>query len=474
MTSVAAPTLNAPRHARLVPAIVGCVIFLQSFDANSVLVALPAMARDFHRAPLDMNMVITAYLIGGTGSLPICGWAADRFGARQVLNGALLTFAAASLLCGLSESANLLFLSRVIQGAAGAALMPVGRALVLRTADRSQFISAIATLTMPVMLGPVLGPPIGGVIVTLGTWRWLFLINLPVTALALFAVQRFVPDLGHRGGAALDWRGFVLSALSLTMLTYGLSGIGDSRVEPGIVAACLCAGVAAAWGFLIHARLHPSAILDLSLFRYPTIRVVNIGALFQRLLVNAHPFLLVLLFQVTFRQSPLVSGGLLVASALGSIIGRTLFRWMVSIAGFRRFLMVNAGITAALVASCGLIDASVPLTVVFALLFVIGVLRSLQLVGLSALGYAGLPPAAIAGASTLSSIAQQLASAIAIATAVLTLRVVSAATVRPVLSAETIGLTFVVIAILSLVSIIYYVRLPAGAGDDLLNIDPEA
>jgi MFS family permease len=452
---------------RRIPLIIGAIVFLQAFDGNVVLVALPSMAADLHQPTLSMNLVIVAYLIGGTIFLPLSGWLADRFGPRRVLNYALAGFAVMSLLCGLAPSATTLFCGRALQGAAGAALMPVGRILVLRSVDRNQFVAALSTLTMPVMMGPVLGPPVGGLIVELLNWRAVFLINLPLAVIGLVMVNRFIPESGAQTSSPPDLVGLLFSALALGAMTYGMTSMGD--VHSGTLSAiCLMVSAISAVLFVAHTRRHPDPVLDLSLMRFPLTRIVNLGGIFQRLLVSAHPFLIVLLFQVAFNLNTMVSSLLLSASAAGAIFSRSTFIKVVRVFGFRRFLLGSGLIHSAMIASCALLTARTPLPVAFVLLFAIGWLRSYHLVGLASLGYAGLPEEAVGTASMFSSIFQQMSNALGVAAAVIAIRLGEMAIGVPGVSRGAIAVAFLVIAGVSLISIIHYLRVPQDAGKDLI------
>lgn len=453
---------------------------MQAFDGSAVIVALPAIAKVFGVPALSLNLVITSYLIGATALLPVCGWAAERFGARTMFLVAVALFGASSLACGLATGLGWLIVARLVQGSAGALLLPVGRMIVLGSAPKADFVRAVGLLTMPVMLGPLLGPPLGGLIVTVASWRWLFLVNVPIALVGLVLVWRFVPDIAGRRVRPLDWRGLLLLSLALIATTYGIGLASRPTVAPLAIVAIIAGGIACGAGYAWHARRHPDPILDFGLLRIPTFGATNVGGLFQRMLVSAIPFLLVLLFQVGFGLTPLEAGGLIFASALGSASGRPLLERALRRWGFRRLLTINSCAIAATIGACALLTASTPHVVIMALLFVQGMLRSLQLISLMTLSYADTDPRDIGAGSTIASLSQQAALSLGIAVSVIAVQVSQSLGGAPTLDAATIAPVFVVLALLSLVTLLWIRRLPPEAGallaqgrDNMTAVSPE-
>ncbi|MBX3564175.1 MAG: MFS transporter [Sphingomonas sp.] len=437
---------------------------MQAFDTNAVTVALPAMARAFRVQPLALDMVISAYLIGAAGFLPLCNWAAERFGARVMFLLAIAMFGASSLMCGLAADLPGLILARVVQGGAGALLLPVGRIIVLSATPRQDFVRAMAVLTTPVMVGPLVGPPLGGAIVTLVSWRWLFLVNLPIALIGLVLVIRFLPAMPADRKKPLDWLGLALLSTALVAISYGLT-LPMRGASPVAIVAIPLIGLASGLFYLRHASRHPRPILDPAVLRIPTVAIATIGGIFQRMLTSAAPFLLALLFQLGLGLSPLAAGSLIFGSALGSVCARWPLGWMLRRWGFRRMLTANALAIAATLSASALFTPATPYALLFALLFVQGLLRSLQITAISTLVYADLAERDIGAASTLSSLVQQLALACGIA--------LSAAAVQAllwwhggtVLGADAIRPAFVLLAITSLLSLAWILRLPGDAGN---------
>ena len=452
------------RGALLPPLIVGCAGFMQAFDANAVTVALPAMAKGFASPPLALGIVITAYLVGAAAFLPLCGWAAERLGARRLFLAAIALFGITSIACGVANSLPLLVIARFAQGCAGAMLLPVGRIIVLAHTPKGDMLRAMGLLTTPVMLGPLLGPPIGGLIVTFGSWRWLFFVNVPVALAGLALVRAYVPDIAARDVRPLDGRGAVLLSAALVGLTYGVSlAARPVSVLPGL--ALIAAGLVGATGYVYHARRHPHPIVAGSLFAIRSFAASNLGGLFPRLLVSAVPFLLALLFQIGFGLSAVQAGGLVVASALGSLPSRWLVSALLRRWSFRTVLTLNAIAVAATVAICAAFTIATPHWIIMGLLFVQGSLRSLQLVTLMALGYADVEPGELPAASTIASLSQQIAMSLGIALAVPAVEIGRMASHVSTLSPAAIAPAFLLLAGLSLASLLWFLRLPASAGD---------
>lgn len=445
--------------------IVGCAGFIQAFDSNAITVALPRMAADFGVPALSLNLVITAYLVGAASCLPACGWISERYGARGVFLTALLLFAVTSGACASSQDITTLVIARFLQGGAGALLLPVGRMIVLSSVSKSEFLAAMSLLTTPVMIGPVLGPLLGGVIVEAASWRWVFILNVPLALLALFGVWRFVPELPRHEVAPLDWRGFVLLAMGLTGITLGIGMTGRNDATLGL--SLLFAGLLSVGVYVLHARRHPHSLLDFSLLRIQSFAATNVGGLFMRMLVSGMPFLLTLLFQIGFGLSPAEAGGMILAMAVGSVLGRTALLRMLKLWRYRTLLIVNTVLSAVLVSACGLLTAELPYGLIVALLFVAGVMRSLTLIAMMTLSYADVAQKDFSSASTISSLSQQLALSVGIAVSVVLLQVNQAAFSAGVLDATAIRLAFPGLGLASLLSLLWFVRMPNTVGSSL-------
>lgn len=460
----------AAARSRMLPAlVVGAAAFMQAFDSSAIAVALPTMAQSFGVPALSLNLVITAYLIGATAFLPVCGWAADRFGARRVFQIAIIGFGLSSLICALATNLMALIIARTLEGCMGALLLPVGRVIVLRSVRREETIRAISFLTMPVMLGPLLGPPVGGLILMLGSWRWLFICNVIAAICGMIAVRRYLTEIPGENPRPLDIKGFALLSGALVGTTYGIGETARGGSDPLLIALLIGGGAlcAVSYWFYSHRVAHP--ILDLSPLRFPALAIANIGGLFPRMLVSAIPFLLALLFQLSFGLTPAAAGGLIFANALGSIIGRWLLAPAVTYLGFKRLLLINGILLAILIAGCAFFDADTPRSLVMAVLFVQGALRSLQLLGLVTLSYADIPDRDMNSASTIASVSQQFALSLGIAASVVTLQLAQDYLGLTSLTHAAIAPSFLVLALLSLLSIFWFRRLDPMVGNNFVS-----
>jgi len=263
------------RFARgwVIPAIIGTGLLLQTLSATVLANALPTMAKALHEDPLRLNLAITMYLLAAAVFLPISGWAADKFGAKRIFVIAIVLYGLSSAACGLAENLGQLVFARICQGAAGAMMSPVGRLVLLRTTPKDELVGAMSVLTVPSLLGPMVGPVLGGAIVTFWDWRWIFFINLPIAAFGIALVLRYVPNVQEQTVSPLDWLGLGLTGLGLACLVFGFENLGRSLVPLPAVIALFVVGAGCMWLYWRHARENPHAILDLSLFRISTFHV---------------------------------------------------------------------------------------------------------------------------------------------------------------------------------------------------------
>ncbi|MBU3076682.1 MFS transporter [Sphingomonas quercus] len=404
----AAAAAGLPRRAQAVSLIVATAFFMEMLDGTVITTALPQMAADFGTSPVALNLGITAYLLALAVFLPVSGWIADRFGGRAVFVTALAGFVLASLACAASGSLPAFIVARVAQGMAGAAMVPVGRLIVLRTTDKRHLMQAMALIVWPGLVAPVLGPPVGGWIVTRWSWPWIFLLNLPIGLAAIVATLALVPD--HRPAQArpLDWTGVVLSGLALALLVYGIDALGHGRHPPLLAAALIAAGFALGWLAVRHFRRHPTPLLDLAPFRIPTFAVGMHGGSVARVAIGATPFLLPLMFQIGFGWDALRAGSLLLWMFAGDLAMKPINNRVLRRFGFRRVMLVNGVLLAASIAACALLTKATPLPLVALLLFACGGFRSMQFTAITAIQFADVAQDKMAGANTLANMVTKL------------------------------------------------------------------
>jgi EmrB/QacA subfamily drug resistance transporter len=395
------------RNYRTVALIIATAMFMENLDATVLATALPTMARDFGvRAP-EMSIALTSYLLALAMFIPASGTMADRFGARRVFRAAIGLFVVGSLACGLSPSLEMMVVARFVQGIGGAMMMPVGRLVLLRSVAKRDMVSAMSWLIMPALIGPIVGPPVGGLIVTYLDWRWIFWLNLPIGIAGIILVGRFIADVREDTPHRFDPVGFLLSGAALGCLLFGFEMA--SRPGEGPLAATLVAiGALFGLGYWRHARRTEHPILDLSLMRIPTFRLSVLGGSLARITQGAQPFLLPLMMQLAFGLTAAQSGAMTVASAIGSFGMKGVARRILKRFGFRNSLIVMGAAGSAAYACCGLFNPSWPLPAVFAVLVVSGFLMSFQFTAYNTIAYDEIAKDRMSAATSFYSTFQQL------------------------------------------------------------------
>jgi EmrB/QacA subfamily drug resistance transporter len=458
----------------LVPLIVGCALFMQTLDSTVIATALPAMARSLNEDPIRLNLAITAYLLSLAVFIPISTWVADKFGARTVFRYAILLFTIGSVFCGLSQSLPELVAARILQGLGGAMLVPVGRLLVLKTVPKSDWVEAMSYLTVPSVLGPVIGPPIGGFIVTYYSWRWIFFINVPICLLGLALVTLFIKNIREPEVPPLDLRGFILTGIGLAGLVFGFESVGRGVLPISVVIGLMLGGLGCSGLYVLHARRTAQPIIDLRLVKIPTFSSATFSGGMTRMATGAMPFLLAMLLQLGFGLSPFASGMLTFASAAGALTMKFTVNPIIRRFGFRSVLVVNGVISSFFVACCALFQQSTPHSVILLALLLGGFFRSLQFTSLNALAYADVPDSLVSNASSLASMAQQLFMTFGVAGAALVLQVSLRLHGETALSAHDITPAFVINGLLSFVSALLFLMLTPHAGAELSGRGPVA
>ncbi|HEV7253551.1 MAG TPA: MDR family MFS transporter [Mesorhizobium sp.] len=455
---------GAPRDPRIVAAIVASALFMQNLDSSVVATALPAMARDLGRDPVHLSVAITSYLVALCVFIPVSGWVADRFGPRRVFMWAILVFTAASALVGLSQGLGTLVAARILQGLGGAMMVPVGRLLLLRRVSKEELLTAMTWLTMPALLGPVFGPPLGGLLTDAVSWRAVFWINLPVGALGLVLVWRFIPETEAQDPGPLDARGLSLWGAALALLVSGLETIGRNLTPLWVTLGLLGLGVLAATVAVRHSRRVARPAVDLSLLKIPTFGMPMLSGTLFRVGAGALPFLLPLTLQLAFGLSASGSGLVTFATALGALVMKPMIRPVLRRFGFRSVLSVNAVLAAAGVAVCALFDPSWPPIAIFAVLAAGGLSRSLQFTSMATMAFADLPQNRLAAATAMTGTIQQFSVALGVVLGSLTLAAGTSHTGAALPGLPEFQAGFVVAGLVMLAALPGALRLPRDAG----------
>jgi EmrB/QacA subfamily drug resistance transporter len=452
---------------RLIPLIVATALFMENMDSTVIATSLPAIAADIGTSPLTLKLAITSYLLSLAVFIPASGWTADRFGARAVFSGAIVVFIAGSIACALSSSVPQFVFARILQGLGGAMMTPVGRLVLLRSIDKSALVNAMAWLTTPALIGPVIGPPLGGFITTYVSWHWIFLINIPIGLLGIFMAQRYIDPIRSNNPERFDLTGLVLAGVGLAGLAFGLSVAGLNLLPWQISVALIVCGAISMTLYLRHAKRTASPVLDFSLIRLSTMRASVIGGFMFRLGIGSLPFLLPLLMQVGFGLSPFKSGLVTFGSAVGAMGMKTLAARIIRSFGFRNIMTVNAVVSAVFLAACAVFTPATPLLLILIILIVGGFFRSLQFTAINTIAYAEIDQAQMSRATTLVSVNQQLAISAGVAIGALSVETTMLARHATILSVEDFWPAFLVVAAITCLSSIVFYRLPQDAGHEI-------
>ncbi|GKN17977.1 MFS transporter [Klebsiella pneumoniae] len=450
--------------------LVAGAFFMEFLDGTVIATALPDMARDFGVTAVELNIGISAYLITLAVLIPASGWIADRFGARAIFTLALAIFTLASVFCGLSTEVHIFVAMRILQGVGGALMVPVGRLAVLRTTPKHQLIKAIATLTWPALVAPIIGPPLGGFITRYASWHWIFFINVPLGLAAIILSLRIIPDIRETERRSFDLSGFITTSVAMVSLVTAMERLGDRQPQIWPTLALAALGFGCLLYSIRHFRRAAAPMVRLDALQVPTFRVTMYGGSLFRASISAVPFLLPLLFQVGFGMVPFHSGLLVLAVFVGNLTIKPattpLIRWL----GFRRLLLINGALNVCSLLACALLTPQTPVWAIMLILYLGGVFRSIQFTGVSTLAFADVPAAQMSDANTLFSTASQLAVGLGITLGAIGIRLgeqVGDWLHLTELPGISFRLSFVFIALICLVGMIDSLHLAKTAGSSV-------
>jgi len=450
----------------IVPLVIATALFMENTDSTILSTALPVIARDLGLDPISLKLAVTSYLVSLAIFIPVSGWVADRVGACTTFRLALVVFMAASVGCASSRSLAEFVMWRALQGAGGAMMVPVGRMIVVRSVSKADLVRALSFLAMPSLIGPMMGPPLGGFIVAYADWRWIFFVNIPIGILGIVLATLFIPDAKH-DTPPLDVKGFILSALGLGGLVAGLAVSGRRIAPPEVAVGLMCVGAVALYAYVHHAFRVEKPLLDLRLLKYPTFEAGILGGTLFRLGVGATAFLLPLMLQLGFGLDAFSSGLITFAGAIGAFAMKPLAQRFLHRFGFRRLLIVNGLVASALLIVNAFWTAATPGLLISFVLLIGGFSRSLQFTSLSAITYADLETRQIGAATGMATVAQQVSVSFGVAIGAMVLEASEWLGGRHTPTTADFSAAFIVVGLLSSLTSLAMLRLPADAGDDI-------
>ncbi|MGE8559341.1 MAG: multidrug transporter subunit MdtD [Acinetobacter sp.] len=391
--------------------------FMQALDTTIIFTALPAIAESLHENPLDIHGVIIGYVLAVAAGIPLSGWLADKFGLRNAYFAAIFIFTVASLGCGLSQNLNQLIAFRVLQGLGGALLMPVARLALLKIIPRTQFVSAISTMNISGLIGPLVGPALGGWLVKVATWHWVFWVNIPIGIIGMIFTFKVMPNIIEKTVKQFDLSGFVLLVITMMGIVLGIEMASNPEYSSTLIAGVFVAAGCAALIYAYHAHLHTQAIFRAELFQNKLFTIGILGNLFARLGGNSLPFILPLMLQVAFGIEPFIAGLMMTPLVLGSLFSKPITRPIIQALGSKRFLFINSILVGLCIASFAFITIDTPIWFRAVHFFIFGILNSLQFVAMNTLTLKDLSIQQASNGNSFLSMIMMLSMSIGIALA---------------------------------------------------------
>ncbi len=460
------PAAPGTPNFRITALIIASAMFMEQLDATVLTTALPTMARDFGVSAPNMSIALTSYLLSLAIFIPASGRAADRFGSKLVFRSAIAAFVIGSMMCALAPNLSLFVAARAFQGLGGAMMMPVGRLVLLRSVERRDLVSAMSWLLVPALIGPILGPPVGGFIVTYFDWRWIFYINLPIGILGFVLVSLFIGDFKGDTPQRFDTRGMVISGASLGCLFFGFE-LASHEGEGTLALSLLAIGLSFGALYLSHVRRTPDPILDLSLMRLPSFGLSVIAGALTRVTQGAQPFLLPLMLQLGFGLTPAQSGTIVVATAVGSMAMKGLAPKLLRRFGFRTSLIVNGVAASASYAVCAAFRPDWPYWLIFAVLVLCGGFMSFQFTAYNTVAFDGVSTSRMSAATSFYATFQQLMLSVGICVAATVLQgsMLLRGHAHPALADFSVA--FLTVTALSMLATFWNVRFSIDAGAEI-------
>ncbi|HAZ75023.1 MULTISPECIES: multidrug transporter subunit MdtD [Pseudescherichia] len=459
-------TKKKARSMAGLPWIAAMAFFMQALDATILNTALPAIAHSLNRSPLAMQSAIISYTLTVAMLIPVSGWLADRFGTRRIFMLAVSLFTLGSLACALSNSLGMLVVFRIVQGIGGAMMMPVARLALLRAYPRSELLPVLNFVTMPGLVGPILGPVLGGVLVTWASWHWIFLINIPIGIAGLFYARKYMPDF-TTPRRRFDMSGFLLFGVSLVLFSIGIELFGEKLVASWLALTIIFSSIVLFYAYIRHARHHPSPLIALPIFKTRTFSVGIAGNIASRLGTGCVPFLMPLMLQVGFGYTALIAGCMIAPTAIGSILAKSTVTQVLRWFGYRKTLFGVTVIIGVMIAQFALQSPSMEVWLLILPLFILGMAMSTQFTAMNTITLADLTDENASSGNSVLAVTQQLSISLGVAVSAAVLRFYegfeSANTI------EQFHYTFITMGIITLISASVFLLLKAKDGRNLIK-----
>ncbi|KOC88404.1 multidrug transporter subunit MdtD [Winslowiella iniecta] len=456
--------IKSARSMAGLPWIAAMAFFMQALDATILNTALPAIAQSLDRSPLAMQSAVISYTLTVAMLIPVSGWLADRYGTRKVFIVAVSLFTLGSLACALSGSLSMLVISRIVQGIGGAMMMPVARLALLRAYPRSELLPVLNFVTMPGLVGPILGPMLGGVLVTYATWHWIFLINIPIGIAGIIYARKYMPDF-TTPRRRFDLLGFLLFGLGLVLITSGIELFGERIVAGWIAAAVLLSGIVLLLFYIGHARRHPMPLIGLPMFKTRTFSVGIIGNIASRLGTGCIPFLMPLMLQVGFGYSAILAGCMMAPTALGSIVAKSTVTQVLRWFGYRKTLVSITVIIGLLITTFSLQTPGMGVMMLVIPLFILGMAMSTQFTAMNTITLADLTDENASSGNSMLAVTQQLAIGFGVAVSAAVLRMYENFDGTTV---QNFHYTFLTMGVVTMLSALVFMLLKPGDGRHLI------
>ncbi|HBC81329.1 multidrug transporter subunit MdtD [Pseudescherichia vulneris] len=459
-------TKKKARSMAGLPWIAAMAFFMQALDATILNTALPAIAQSLNRSPLAMQSAIISYTLTVAMLIPVSGWLADRFGTRRIFMLAVSLFTLGSLACALSNSLGMLVVFRIVQGIGGAMMMPVARLALLRAYPRSELLPVLNFVTMPGLVGPILGPVLGGVLVTWASWHWIFLINIPIGIAGLFYARKYMPDF-TTPRRRFDMSGFLLFGVSLVLFSIGIELFGEKLVASWLALTIIFSSIVLFYAYIRHARHHPSPLIALPIFKTRTFSVGIAGNIASRLGTGCVPFLMPLMLQVGFGYTALIAGCMIAPTALGSILAKSTVTQVLRWFGYRKTLFGITVIIGVMIAQFALQSPSMEVWLLILPLFILGMAMSTQFTAMNTITLADLTDENASSGNSVLAVTQQLSISLGVAVSAAVLRFYegfeSANTI------EQFHYTFITMGVITLISASVFLLLKPKDGRNLIK-----